>query len=197
MIWALVLAAGQSKRMGTPKMMLPWNGTTVLGRVLEVCRAAGLQNALVVSGAERAAVEAIAAAGQARTVHNADYAGNEMLGSLQVGLRALPAGARAVVMALGDQPQIEEAVVRQLVDAFTKLEARLVVPSYQMRRGHPWLIAREWWPELLEMRAPDTARDFLHRRSGDITYVDVDTPSVLADLDTPADYKAATGREIQ
>jgi molybdenum cofactor cytidylyltransferase len=57
-----------------------------------------------------------------------------------------------------------------------------------MRRGHPWLIARELWDEVLQMRAPESMRDFLNTHKTDIFYIELDTPSILQDLDTPADY---------
>jgi molybdenum cofactor cytidylyltransferase len=57
-----------------------------------------------------------------------------------------------------------------------------------MRRGHPWLIARELWEEILQMRPPESMRDFLNAHKDDIFYVDYDSPSILQDLDTPADY---------
>jgi molybdenum cofactor cytidylyltransferase len=60
-----------------------------------------------------------------------------------------------------------------------------------MRRGHPWLVARSLWNELLELQPPQSPRDFLNRHAGEILYVEVDNPSILADLDTPDDYRNA------
>ncbi|MGE5073118.1 MAG: nucleotidyltransferase family protein [Anaerolineae bacterium] len=192
MISALVLAAGQSKRMGRPKMSLPWADTTVLGRVIEVCKTAGVPDVLIVTGADRAAVEDIATRAGARTVFNPAFADQEMLGSLQIGLRAMTAETEAIVMALGDQPQIQESTVRSILERYQREHPALIVPSYRMRRGHPWLLARPLWSGILEMRAPLTARDFLRAHERDITYVDVETPTVLMDLDTPQDYRSAT-----
>jgi CTP:molybdopterin cytidylyltransferase MocA len=58
-----------------------------------------------------------------------------------------------------------------------------------MKRGHPWLVTRSLWKEILELRPPSTLRDFLNKYSDAIHYVTVDTPSILADLDTPEDYR--------
>jgi molybdenum cofactor cytidylyltransferase len=95
------------------------------------------------------------------------------------------------MIGLGDQPQIQEGSVRQIRDIYLQTKSPLVVPSFQMRRGHPWLVARSLWSELLEMRSSQTPRDFLNAHAADIQYVDVDTPSILADLDTPEDYRAS------
>ena len=192
MITALVLAAGQSKRMGRPKMLLPWAGTTVLGRVIEVFQAAGVPDVLVVTGAERVAVQEIAARAGASTIFNPAYADAEMLGSLQVGLRSLEPATDAILMALGDQPQIQEGTVRSILERYARGHRTLIVPSYRMRRGHPWLVARALWDDILAMRPPLTGRDFLRAHERDITYVEVDTPTILMDLDTPQDYHSAS-----
>ena len=62
------------------------------------------------------------------------------------------------------------------------------MPSFQMRRGHPWLVTRPFWNEILELKPPQSLRDFLNSHASEIQYVNVDTPGVLADLDTPDDY---------
>jgi molybdenum cofactor cytidylyltransferase len=111
-----------------------------------------------------------------------------MLSSLQVGLRALNSKTEAVLVGLGDQPHVQEKTIRKLVDSYMQSAAGLIVPSYQMHRGHPWLVARNYWAEILDLAAPRTPRDFLAQHSAQIHYVEVDTPSVLADLDTMEDY---------
>jgi len=71
----------------------------------------------------------------------------------------------------------------------------LVIPSFQMRRGHPWLIARQLWQEVLEIKPPRTLRDFLQANQEKITYVVVDTPTIFWDIDTPEDYERQKPRE--
>ncbi len=188
MISALVLAAGQSRRMGRAKMALPWGETTVLGHVIDVFRAASIEDVLVVSGGDRAAVEQVAEHCRARVVFNPRYAEQDMLSSVQIGLQAMTGTTQASFIALGDQPQVLETTVRRLLDAYERTSSPLVVPSYQMRRGHPWIVARALWPALLSMQGPETPRDFLRTHAGQILHIDVDTPTVLDDLDTPEDY---------
>jgi molybdenum cofactor cytidylyltransferase len=189
-ITALILAAGQSKRMGRPKMLLPWGNTTVLGQILQTLTHANISHILVVTGAARSDIEKISAAFEALVAHNPDYAHAEMLSSLQTGLHALRerTSAEAALIVLGDQPQVQEGSVRAVVRRFIETGASLIVPSYQMRRGHPWLVARPLWDEILQMKSPQSPRDFLNRHASEIEYVDVDSPSILADLDTYGDY---------
>ncbi len=204
MITALILAAGQAKRMGQPKMLLPWGETTVLGQVIETIKAAGVDDILVVTGGGREQVERIVASYGLRVTRNENFEDGEMLSSLQIGLRVLPGTARqgkcrgfavndsssaeAALIVLGDQPQVEERSVRAVASRFIETRARLVVPSYRMRRGHPWLAARPLWEEILQMNLQQTPRDFLNRHASEIEYVNVDTPSILSDLDTLEDY---------
>jgi molybdenum cofactor cytidylyltransferase len=203
MISAIILAAGESRRMGRPKMLLPWGKVSVLEHVVSVFAAAGIEDILVVTGAVRAQIEgAIMEFGQrypVRSVHNENYAQGEMLSSLQCGLRAIapppssgtPGPTAAALVGLGDQPQIQERSVRLVCEAFMQTASPLVVPSYQKRRGHPWLVAGSLWEELLALHPPQSARDFLNAHSDDIHYVDTDTPRILEDLDTPEDYQAS------
>jgi molybdenum cofactor cytidylyltransferase len=188
MISAIILAAGESKRMGQPKMLLPWGETTVLGQVLSVLQSAGVEDIVTVTGGFREQVEAVAKGHGSRVVFNKDYADNEMLSSIQCGLWALKAEAEVALICLGDQPQVQERSVRRVRETFENGKSRLVVPSYQMRRGHPWLVARPLWEEILTMKSPQSPRDFLNAHAKEIEYVEVDNPSILQDLDTPEDY---------
>jgi molybdenum cofactor cytidylyltransferase len=189
MIAAVVLAAGLSRRMGSPKLVLPWGATTVIGRVVQVLRSGGADEVVVVTGGHHDLVEQALRGDPARIVFNPDYEQGEMLSSLQAGMAALSETVEAALVALGDQPQIEGWVIRQVLTVYRRSGAGIVVPSYQMRRGHPWLTARRLWPELFSLCQPLTLRDFLRAQAGEIVYETVDTPTILSDLDTPDDYR--------
>jgi molybdenum cofactor cytidylyltransferase len=191
MISAIILAAGQSKRMGKPKMLLKWGQSTVIEQVVRVFLSAGIEDIVVITGGARGQVEKAIEHYPVRKIYNAGYAAGEMLSSLQRGLREMPHQAQAALIGLGDQPQVEERIVRLVCDAYRDSKSRLVVPSFQMRRGHPWLVARPLWGEILELQAPRSPRDLLKEHESEIFYVDVNTPGVLGDLDTPEDYEKA------
>ena len=224
MITAIILAAGQSRRMGQPKMLLPWGETTVLGQIIATFQAAEVDDILVVTGGNKERIEAIVG-DSVRTVFNSEHEQGGMLSSIQCGLAGIlrppPAlhatspreasrrdksasthghersfgggfgGGRegaAALIALDDQPQVRERSVRLVMEAYRRSGASIVVPSFQMRRGHPWLVARPLWDEILEMRSPESPRDFLNRHAEEIHYVAVEDDSILQDLDTPDDY---------
>jgi molybdenum cofactor cytidylyltransferase len=191
MISAIILAAGQSKRMGQPKMLLPWGKTTVLGQVISTFQAAGIEEIVVVTGGAREHVEQIVNQHKARCVFNKDYARGEMLSSLQLGLESLSPQVEATLIGLGDQPQVQVGTVRSISERFRERESKLIVPSFQKRRGHPWLVQRSLWHELLALKFPRSPRNFINEHSQDIDYLEVDTPTILADLDTPQDYNTS------
>lgn len=190
-ISAVILAAGKSVRMGQQKMLMPWGNTTVLGKVIETLQAAGVKDITLVTNSTTALqitnYKHLHRA-QAQVLPITLNDGGEMLESIQLGLQAQKPTAQATLICLGDQPQVEERSVRNVCDIFRENQSSIVVPSYQMRRGHPWLIARKLWDEVLQMRAPESMRDFLNSHKDDIFYVECDSPSILQDLDTPADY---------
>jgi molybdenum cofactor cytidylyltransferase len=193
MVGAVVLAAGKSERMGMPKMGLPWGDTTVIGQVIATLVGAGLDTVVVVTGGGREEVErALSSLPQHWPVHavfNPDFAVGEMLSSLQVGIAALEEKFQAALIALGDQPQIQAEVVQTILDVYNQSGASLVIPSYAMRRGHPMLIAQPLWAGLLALRPPQTLRELIQAHQDKIVYVNVYTPSILQDLDTPEDYR--------
>jgi molybdenum cofactor cytidylyltransferase len=180
-ISAIILAAGKSTRMGQQKMLMPWGETTVLGTVIQTLRAAEIEDITLVTNTE------IAARMSNTDVRISENNNGEMLVSLQVGLQAQNTTAEATLICLGDQPQIEEGSVRSVCEAFRKSRSTLVVPSYQMRRGHPWLAARSVWGEILTTQG-NSMREFLSGHANQIEYVNLDTATILQDLDTPDDY---------
>ena len=187
MITAIVLAAGESKRMGEPKLLMPWGKSTVLQTVIYTLQASGVNDILVVTGGARQQIESLVGK-SVQTIFNKDYANEEMLVSVQVGLEAKMREASAALICLGDQPQVQERSVRLVCEMFQRNKSRIVVPSYENKRGHPWLVARPLWDDLLKMKSPKTPHDFLKAHAKEIKYVNLDTPSVIQDVDTQEDY---------
>lgn len=186
---AVVMAAGLSRRMGQPKLIMPWGGTTVIGKVVAALLDGGAREVVVVTGGYRELVEEALRGSPARVLFNPDFERGEMLSSLQCGLRGLSQEIDAALVALGDQPQIETHTVQSVIEAYQASSAPLVVPSYQMHRGHPWLVAHGLWPEIISLSGVQTLRDFLNDHAQEIQYLNVDSPSILMDLDTPEDYR--------
>lgn len=188
-IGAVVLAAGMSTRMGQPKLLMPWGSTTVIDKVVGVLIAAAVNPIIVVVGGSQEDIRSLLAGLPVAIVYNPNFANGEMLESLQTGLKELSDDVLASLMVLGDQPQILESTVRSVIARYQPDVPRLIIPSYRYRRGHPWLIPRNFWLEILDLRPPLTLRDFLNQYSAEIDYLNVDSSSILEDLDTPEDYQ--------
>ena len=176
--------------MGRPKLLLPWrNGRTVIEQVVETLREAGALPIYVVSGPFDAEIRRLLEHREGVTiVYNAAFAESEMMDSLRLGIKALPDDVEAALIALGDQPQVRPEVVRELVATYASGYPAVVVPLYQGRRGHPWVVSKELWGDLL---AGDyaTPRDFLTAYLDRIVILDTASPEILQDLDFPEDYE--------
>jgi molybdenum cofactor cytidylyltransferase len=190
-IAAIVLAAGGSSRMGRPKLSLPWGNTTVLGQVVMTLCNVGIKDIIVVTGGAREMIEglvsALAKELPVRAVYNPDHLVGGMLSSIKVGLRAVNSNSSAVLIALGDQPQVQEKTINTICSTFLTSRASLVVPSSENQRGHPWLAERSIWDEILDLPLSASAREFLSSHSSKVKYVLADA-TILQDLDTPEDY---------
>ena len=187
MIAALVLAAGQSRRMGQNKLFLPYAASTVIDTIItELAACEGVRDIVVVTGHEADRVAAHLTTYPVRCVFNRAYAQAEMLVSIQTGLRALPAAIEAALIVLGDQPRLRREIVQRVIEAAEP--DRLIIPSFAMKRGHPILIPRSMWPSILSLPPDATLRDVIHANADHIRYVTFDDDSVLRDIDTPEDY---------
>lgn len=188
-IGGIVLAAGLSSRMGQSKPLLPWlNDKTVIEHILEQVQRTTLAQIVVVTGYGGEQVAAKALALGIRALANPDFAQGEMLSSLKVGLLAQPEFISAALVILGDQPRIEASIVQQIIDAYTLGKGEIVAPVYQGQRGHPMLISRRFWDEILALPAGGAPREVIQQHRDVLFRIDVETDSVLSDIDTPEDY---------
>ena len=184
----LILAAGRSRRMGSAKLTLPWRDGTVVEAVVAALRGGGVGRILVVVGADQEAIEQALAGSGVEFVENPRYADGEMLGSIQVGLRAMGDGPRAALLTPGDLPAIQPATVRALIEAWLVSEDALCVPVNHGRRGHPVLLPRRTWPQVMALDPGESLRTYLRLHAADLRQVDVPDPGIHADIDSPEDY---------
>jgi molybdenum cofactor cytidylyltransferase len=192
MIAGVVLAAGASRRMGEPKALLALGGATFLARTVAALRDGGCGEVVVVAGppgdetARRVAEEAERLG--ARVAVNAQP-NSEQADSLRAGLLALSPLAQAAVVLPVDVPAAGAEAVRAVVDAFRARGAPIVRAAHGGRNGHPVLFARSVFPELLVEHLPEGARTVIHRHADVSESVEVAAEGVLADVDTPDDYR--------
>jgi len=190
---AIVPSAGLSRRMGSPKPLLPLDGKPLIVRVLDALAAARpIAPVIVVTGHQREEVCAAVAGRDVVLVHNPAYAEGEMLSSIQAGLRALPpTGVDAVMIALCDQPLVRSQTITQLLTGWSRARPRVLLPRYNGRHGHPIILSAAGIDEIqsLDGKRGATLKDYTSRHER--LDLDVDDPAVLHDIDTPEDFHRA------
>lgn len=180
----LILAAGESRRMGTPKALLDYQGETFLGRLIRLF-SERCEPLIVVLGAHPIAPDP-----RARYVVNDAWRDGQTSSFLR-GLREIPSEADGVLFTLTDHP----AVAPSTLDALLAAEGPLRIPRYDGRRGHPIWFSRELIPELLALPPGGAARDVIRAHYPQATWIETADPGILADIDEPADYRALLGAE--
>lgn len=187
MIPAVVLAAGASRRLGRPKQLLPWQGTTLVGHAVGTAAAAGCDPVLVVTGAHREPVERSLSDARVIVVPNPDWTEGQGA-SLKAGVSALrercPA-ARGVLLLTCDQPRLTADVLRRLVSAWEESGLPMAACVYEGVAGVPAVFARSMFPRLLDVRGDRGARDLL--RSAGARVCRLPWPEGAIDVDGPGD----------
>jgi molybdenum cofactor cytidylyltransferase len=185
---AIVAASGLSTRMGTSKALMEVEGVSFLARVIASLKEGGVGSVLVVvrdpEGPEGQEAEACGA----MPVRNPGPEAGP-ISSLQAGLRALSDGSPAVLFCPVDHPLFRHQTVEALIRAFVKTAPPFVAPAYQGRRGHPVLFGKELFPELLSPDLPEGARSVVARYLEQRAVVEVEDPGILADINTPDDFR--------
>ena len=186
-IAGIILAAGASSRMGTPKALLDFRGETFLDRLIRVLSGA-CDPVIVALGYHANQIRAAAIPGNVRFVTNPDPSRGQ-LSSLQTALEEIPSDAEGFLFQPVDCPAPEPETVRRIVDALHSSGALLVIPRYEGGRGHPVAARRELIPEFLALPPEAQAKDVVHRHVDCTHYLDVDDPGILSDIDDPEAYR--------
>ncbi len=187
MIWGMILAAGESKRMGKPKLLLPFGEKTIIETVIDSVIQSKLDDVLVVLGAHREKIEKKIKDFSIKIVVNPNFK-NDMLSSVQCGFRALPEDVEASLVILGDQPEISSALINKIVEVYKRSKKGIVLPVYRKNRGHPVLIDMKYQGEIEDLNPDLGLRNLVYKHAEDILEVEVITPSILQDIDTIEDY---------
>jgi molybdenum cofactor cytidylyltransferase len=184
MISAIVLAAGKSERMGRPKALLPLRGKTFLENILAAISSSPVEETCVVVGHHRDEIERHVVP-PARIIFNPDYE-QGMITSLQAGISSLPSRTSGALLFLVDHPLVDSETIALLV---RKVGAdRIVLPTFEGRRGHPVLFGSAILQEILGLSASQGANIVVHKDPDRIVEVSVNSPGILVDVDTPEDF---------
>jgi molybdenum cofactor cytidylyltransferase len=188
MIAGLILAAGESSRMGRDKALLTYRGRTFLETIVTTLREVGIEHVAVVLGHHAEEIQQAIKLEGGEIVVNFEYHRGQT-SSLQAGLRALASDdLEAIVLCLVDHPAVSAATVQTLVEAFHQSHAPVVIPTYQGQHGHPVIIGRALFSELLSLDPGEGANTVIRKYRDATQLVEVDDPGILRDVDDPETY---------
>ena len=184
---AILLGAGESKRMGLNKLTLPWGRRTVFEHCLNTLIRSDINEVVVVLGGKTADLRGSLERTGAKVVINPFYR-KGMSTSIRRGVRGIDPASQGILIALGDQPFLKAATINALVRAFAMRDRAILVPTFQGKKGHPVIFHRKFEEELLKLEGDAGARSIIQRHPGDVMSVRVRSEGVLKDIDTRDDY---------
>lgn len=197
MISAIVLAAGESRRMGKTKLILDWQGKPILQHVLDTLRDSPVGEVILVLGHEAEQIRGKIQVPGIQVVINPDYR-EGMSTSLRRGILAANPDSQAFLAVLADQPGINPKIIEALTLNFRHAfpGKNIVVPVFKGHRGHPVLFSAKYREEILRLEGDVGGREILARHPHEVLTVEMDTDAVIMDVDTEEDYLKFRDRSL-
>lgn len=187
-VGVLILAAGQSLRMGTDKRQLPWGDSNLIEQSLDSCRRSGLDFLVALSERDSGHPIAIKLGSTSIAIKNADLGlGHTLANSID----RLPESWEALIVHLADMPLVKSTTLTQIASELQ--QHSIVIPKHQQKRGNPRGFARGLWPKLKELKGDQGAKPVIMQHPEMVYELDVDDPGILIDIDTQEDYKIWRG----
>jgi len=190
-ITGILLAAGLSTRMGTPKQLLPFGNSTIIETVIDNLLQSKLDGVIVVIGHQADLIRLTIKSKPIQITFNPNYH-DGMLSSAQCGIRSLPKSSVAIAITLVDQPLITPDLIDIVIAAHHGNNYGITIPKFNNQRGHPAIFDRQYTEEILELdQYSGGLRSILQIHADDIFHVQVNSDRILQDIDEKADYKYA------
>ncbi len=182
--------------MGSPKMLLPYRGATIIETVIQNIASSSVEKTLVVLGSDCDKIlQVISEYDGIMHCYNADYK-TGMLSSVKCGFAHLPEDCRVALVFPGDQPMIGAPVINSVVNTWQDSGRGIAVPTFGGKRGHPLLIARKYFREIMNLDESEGLRALALKYPDDVKEIETDNPLILKDIDTEEDYRNEINRTI-
>lgn len=192
MLAAVILGAGESRRMGTPKALVPFHGISFAQHLVNVTRHARIGVTRIVLGAGAEEIAAKLGVDPAMIVVNEEWEKGQ-LSSIQAGIRSLPAGTEGMILCPVDHPLVSGNVVAQLIKQFDASGKLIALPTFHGKRGHPVIFRGSLYEELLAASADVGARQVVWAHGQEIVEVPTEEEGVVLNLNDPEGLKKAMG----
>lgn len=186
---AIVAAAGDSKRLGRPKQLLPFGQSTLIELVVDNFLKSNLREVIVVLGYLYEEISSKLSAKPVRMVYNPAYF-EGLSSSIKAGIMAVDTDSSSVMIALGDQPLIGADLINLLIDTYQNGGKGIVRPAFQGKMGHPVIMDLKYKGEILNISGDVGCRDIILAHKDDVDIVEVNSRVILLDVDTQEDYRA-------
>jgi molybdenum cofactor cytidylyltransferase len=186
-ISAILLGAGESKRMGVDKLSLPWGKKTVFEHCLENLLKSKVKEVIVVLGPKDQRLKGLSQSRKVKVVVNPLFR-KGMSTSIRRGLQLMHPRCQGILIALGDQPYLKTRTINALIRAFDPGKEGIVIPSFQGRMGHPVIFHHRYKKALLNLKGDVGGRSIVQKHPDDVRRVPVKSEGVVKDIDTWQDY---------
>jgi molybdenum cofactor cytidylyltransferase len=187
-ISGILLAAGESRRMGQPKLCLPWGKSTLIESVVGNFLESHLFELIVVVGGDGDRIRRVLASKPLRIVENSYYR-EGMSTSIREGVEAASDQAEGYLIGLGDQPLITADIIDHLITSFAEERPGIAVCANEGKNGHPVIFSRRFRDALCALRGDRGGRDLMKEHAAKVKQVEVGTRAIVIDIDTPEDYR--------
>ena len=190
-IHAVILAGGQSKRMGTKnKLLVPINGKPMIALTVETIIASKASSVAAVTGFEHQKIQKAIKNSNIEFIHNKNFQ-NGISSSVVTAIKSAPEDCSAILIGLGDMPKITVSHINKLIDAYNPLEGRAIcVPTWKGKRGNPVLWARRFFPEMLQLKGDFGAKELMGKYAELVVEVEMNDNGIIIDIDTPEALEA-------
>lgn len=189
MVTGVILAAGQGKRMGEPKQLLPLGGEAMVLHVARTACQAGFDNVIVITGAYESVVKQVVQDLPLQVIYNEDWEQGQST-SVKKAVLSITAEKQAVVFLLADQPLVSSALMNRIIKAYHETKASIIIPRAQNQPGNPVLFDLGVWRSvLLELAGDEGARQIIRKNQEAVHYIELLDGQIFLDVDTPAEYK--------
>ena len=187
LICGIILAAGESRRMGRPKMLLPFGNLSIIEKLVQSATRSFIDKTFVVLGSDKEAIGQLIQDYPVETVFNNLYR-NGMLSSVQAGLKSVNEETTAIMVLLGDQPMIGSSIMNKMIETYRTSDKEIIVATYQGKRGHPLLFGKKYFRQVKELTVENSLKELLLNNPYDIEEMETDSSEILRDIDTEKEY---------